>query len=89
MTMENAAIVIDVRQFAPVYKHQIIFAAWEAMANGTTMYLLNDHDPKPLYYQLAAEYSGTFEWNYIESGPLLWRIEVVKSSTDQSGHVAR
>ncbi len=89
MNIENAAIVIDVRQFAPVYKHQIIFAAWEALTSGAKMYLINDHDPKPLYYQLAAEYPGSFSWNYIESGPEIWRIEVLKSLEEQSGNVAR
>ena len=89
MTMDNAAVTIDVRQFAPVMKHHVIFSVWEALSHGTTMYLINDHDPKPLYYQLSAEHPGTFEWNYIENGPEIWRIEVVKSLEGQQDHVAK
>jgi len=37
---------------------------------------VNDHDPKPLYYQLEAERSGQFSWSYLETGPSVWRVQV-------------
>jgi uncharacterized protein (DUF2249 family) len=40
--------------------------------------LVNDHDPKPLYYQLEAEYPRQFSWTYVESGPQVWRVEIGK-----------
>jgi hypothetical protein len=30
---------------------------------GSAFVLVNDHDPKPLYYQLAAENAGEFSWD--------------------------
>jgi len=39
---------------------------------------VNDHDPKPLYYQLEAEYPKQFSWTYLESGPTVWRVEIGK-----------
>jgi len=42
------------------------------------MILVNDHDPKPLYYQFAAEHPGRFEWNYLMAGPEVWRVEIKK-----------
>ena len=38
--------------------------------------LVNDHDPKPLYYQFAAEHEGEFSWGYLEEGPDVWRVRI-------------
>jgi len=42
------------------------------------MILINDHDPKPLKYQLEAERTGQMDWEYILSGPEVWKVEIVK-----------
>lgn len=42
------------------------------------MRLVNDHDPKPLYYQFAAERPGTFDWEYQEQGPEVWKVLITK-----------
>ncbi|MBX6396238.1 MAG: DUF2249 domain-containing protein [Alicyclobacillaceae bacterium] len=76
--MGEYAAVIDVRQFAPAVKHHAIFSLWNVLSSGTRMLLVNDHDPKPLYYQLAAEYPEQFEWQYLEQGPDRWQVEIVK-----------
>ncbi|MCL5045217.1 MAG: DUF2249 domain-containing protein, partial [Actinobacteria bacterium] len=38
----------------------------------------NDHDPKPLHYLFQAEKTGTFEWAYLEKGPVDWRVRIKK-----------
>ena len=38
--------------------------------------LVNDHDPKPLYYQFAAEHAGDSTWDYLEEGPEVWRVQI-------------
>jgi uncharacterized protein (DUF2249 family) len=38
--------------------------------------LANDHDPKPLRYQLEAMNPGQITWEYLEQGPALWRVRV-------------
>jgi uncharacterized protein (DUF2249 family) len=42
------------------------------------MELINDHDPKPLYYQFQAEMPERFTWTYLEQGPATWRVEIGK-----------
>jgi len=64
--------------FAPKDKHRIIFETFEALEPGTTMELINDHNPKPLYYEFKIERTGTFEWAYIEEGPEVWRVAITK-----------
>jgi len=42
------------------------------------MELLNDHDPRPLYYQLMAERPDQVGWEYLEEGPEIWRAAITK-----------
>jgi uncharacterized protein (DUF2249 family) len=76
--MTTAAHVVDVRQTPPAQRHPLIFGTFAALAPGQSFELVNDHDPKPLYYQFAAEHAGEFEWTYLEQGPEAWRVEIKK-----------
>ena len=71
--------IVDVRTIAPRDRHPQIFATFDALAPGGAFELVNDHDPRPLYYQFAAERSGKFEWAYLEEGPELWRVRIAKA----------
>lgn len=68
--------VLDVRTIPPRERHPLIFATFGRLRPGEAFILVNDHDPKPLYYQLSAERSGAFEWTYLESGPEVWRVRI-------------
>lgn len=72
------AAVVDVRSLVPAQRHAKIFELVNALELNTSFILVNDHDPKPLYYQLEAEYPGQFSWTYVESGPQVWRVEIGK-----------
>ncbi|HEX5466607.1 MAG TPA: DUF2249 domain-containing protein [Candidatus Limnocylindrales bacterium] len=67
---------LDVRSEPPVRRHTLIFETYEALAPGDAFVLVNDHDPKPLYYQFAAEHAGAFSWDYLEQGPEVWRVRI-------------
>ncbi len=67
---------LDVRSLAPAERHEAIFAAFAALAPGTSFVLVNDHDPKPLRYQFDAEHEGTFTWDYLVAGPREWRVRI-------------
>lgn len=70
---------IDARLYEPKDKHIKIFELFESLAVGEVMLLVNDHDPKPLYYQFAAERADTFEWTYKTNGPELFEILITKT----------
>ena len=44
-------ITIDVREVPPPQRHPQIFQAFESLDPGESFTLINDHDPKPLFYQ--------------------------------------
>lgn len=68
--------IVDVRTEIPRVRHELIFQTFETLLPDTAFVLVNDHDPKPLYYQLAAENAGQFTWNYLEEGPEVWRVRI-------------
>lgn len=70
---------IDVRQTPPPQRHPMIFGAFEALAPGESFLLVNDHDPKPLYYQFKFEREGQFSWDYLEEGPETWKVRIKKT----------
>jgi uncharacterized protein (DUF2249 family) len=46
---------IDVRDVPPRDRHPKIHDAFEALESGESLTLVNDHDPKPLFYEFDAE----------------------------------
>jgi uncharacterized protein (DUF2249 family) len=72
----SQASVIDVRELVPAKRHEKIFQLVNQLTPGTSFILVNDHDPKPLYYQLEAEYPEQFSWTYLERGPEARRVEI-------------
>ena len=69
---------LDVRVIPPRLKHPTIFQTFNALGAGESFTLVNDHDPKPLYYQFSAELAGHFEWEYVERGPDIWKVRIGK-----------
>jgi regulator of cell morphogenesis and NO signaling len=76
-TLENENI-LDVTLLEPKLKHPTIFVRFDELISGESLILHNDHDPKPLYYQLSAERGDIFTWEYLEQGPELWKIKITK-----------
>ena len=78
---QDTAKTIDVRQIIPRERHPLIFQTFDALDPGQGFQLVNDHDPKPLYYQFAAEHPGRFSWDYLEQGPDVWRVRIGKTGS--------
>ncbi len=77
--MTNSTTTLDVRTIAPRERHPLIFETFDALDPGAALELVNDHDPKPLYYQFQAERPGVVEWTYLEQGPELWRVRIART----------
>ena len=71
--------LLDVTVLEPRQKHPTIFHRFDALTQGQDLTILNDHDPKPLYYQLLAERGDVFSWKYLEQGPQQWRVRITHS----------
>ncbi len=71
--METSAdIFLNVTILPPQLKHSTIFEKFDDLISGESLSILNDHDPKPLYFELLAERGKIFTWKYLEEGPENW-----------------
>ena len=70
--------IIDVRTILPRDRHPLIFQTFDSLQPGTAFILVNDHEPRPLYYQFLHERANQFTWSYLEEGPEVWRAQIGK-----------
>lgn len=70
--------VLDIRPIHPRDRHPMIFEVFDELESGEAFILVNDHEPRPLYYQFAAERQDAFTWDYLEEGPDVWRVRIGK-----------
>ena len=76
--MDEKVIELDIRELPPAMRHGKIFELWDRLNSGQSILLINDHDPKPLYYQFEAEFEGKFDWHYEQEGPEDWVVTISK-----------
>jgi len=76
---------LNVTVIEPRFKHATIFQHFDALLPGDAFVIFNDHDPKPLYYQLLGERGNVFTWNYLQEGPEFWQVKIVKKGVDDVG----
>jgi uncharacterized protein (DUF2249 family) len=49
------ATTLDLRDVPPPERHPKIHDAFASLESGESLELVNDHDPKPLFYEMQAE----------------------------------
>jgi len=49
------AETLDLRDLPPSERHARIHEAFDALEGGETLRIVNDHEPKPLFYEMRAE----------------------------------
>jgi regulator of cell morphogenesis and NO signaling len=80
-TTEN---ILNVTLLEPKQKHPTIFVRFDELNEGESLTIHNDHDPKPLYYQLLGERGNIFVWEYLEEGPEWWKVKISKRITGEN-----
>ncbi|MEA1931982.1 DUF2249 domain-containing protein [Halohasta litorea] len=59
-----ADTTLDVRDIPPSKRHPKIHAAFEDLDSGEALTIINDHNPKPLFYEMQAEVDAFDEEAY-------------------------
>jgi len=75
--------ILNVTALEPRLKHPRIFEEFDSLTPGDAFIINNDHDPKPLYYQMLAERGHTFRWEYLVNGPEVWKVKITKYLLEQ------
>ena len=55
---------LDLRDVPPPERHPMIHEAFQALDSGETLRIVNDHEPKPLFYEFQAEVDAFDEEAY-------------------------
>ncbi|NHN42769.1 DUF2249 domain-containing protein [Halorubellus sp. JP-L1] len=58
------ATTLDLRDVPPRERHPKIHDAFEALDSGEDLEIVNDHEPKPLFYEFQAEVDAFDAENY-------------------------
>ncbi|MEP0546932.1 MAG: DUF2249 domain-containing protein [Rhodothermales bacterium] len=72
--------VLDVRPVEPKHRFETIMGAYHALPSDAVLELVVDHDPECMYYTLLAEHgAAAFTFDYLERGPVTWRVHVTRT----------
>lgn len=76
--MSQITATVTAPDYPSKIRHHVIMETFDQLVPGTAMMLVNDHEPRPLYYQFQAERTGAFTWEYVEEGPDWYRVKITK-----------
>lgn len=76
---------LEVPAIFPAIRHQTLIQTFEALQPGESFIIHNDHDPRPLYYELLSKKGNILTFDYLQNGPEHWQVLVKKriQSPDQ------
>lgn len=85
----GSEIIVNVPEIEPRLKHATIFEVFDSLNAGEKMIIHNDHDPRPLYYQLVSQRGEIFTWEYLQEGPEWWdiRITILGAEAEESAEI--
>ena len=72
---------LDVRQVPKPQRHPLIFDRFAALPPAGSFVLVDSHDPKHLRQEFDRDHPGTYTWDYLETGPAVWRIRITKRTS--------
>jgi uncharacterized protein (DUF2249 family) len=78
-------MVLDVRTLPHGKRPSTVFELFDLLEVGACFDLLNDHDPMPLSLHFERLRPGTFRWEYLESGPEVWRVRIHRTAPKREG----
>jgi uncharacterized protein (DUF2249 family) len=69
---------LDLRHVPRGQRHPLVFSRFDSLVLGEDLVLVNDHDPQPLHVQFDKLRPNEAEWHYVDRGPDVFRIRIVR-----------
>ena len=80
-TQVNASRILDIRVLdGCVNRKAHVLEAFDALAPGQSVVVVNDHLPKGLLRHFEEHRPGAFRWVPLEEGPEVFRVEIQKTA---------
>ena len=67
---------VDLRNLPSTLRHKSVLRLARGLSVGTAFVFVTDRNPEPFYYQLQTQHRHEFFWNYLDSGPAFWRVQI-------------
>lgn len=74
--------VIEAQTIEPALRHAFIFQSFDNLAGGESLVIVNTHDPIPLLRQFRESRPEQFVDEYLERGPLVWKLRLTKKKKE-------
>jgi len=74
--------VLDLRSLPPPGHHPAVIGGFDALRAGEALVLIDGEAPRTLLRQFQDERPGGFDWNVLEAGPSLFRVEIRRRAAD-------
>ncbi|HSD27111.1 MAG TPA: DUF2249 domain-containing protein [Vicinamibacteria bacterium] len=72
---------VDIRQLGACGDRKAtVLAAFDALARGESLVVVNDHMPNGLLRHFEEHRPGAFGWTTLEAGPGVFRVEIVRTA---------
>lgn len=81
---KSEEFILNGIELDPAVKFQTIMNTFNQLQAGEAFILHNDHDPKPLFYQLSSTQGDTFTWEYLKQGPDVFDIRIGKKMISEN-----
>src|SRR5690625_3405607 len=78
-TQHATAPEIDVRTLIPIQRHELLLKKFRDLPVGEQFVFINDHDPKPLYYEFRSIFGDVVGWDYLKRDPDEWKVRVTRT----------
>lgn len=72
-------VEFDVREIPPKDRHEVLTGTFDRLSPGQAFIFVNDHDPKPLYYELRSMHGDRIQWNYLTRESGAWTVKIGKT----------
>ena len=69
---------IDLRFVEHGARHPLVMKKFSELKKGEGFYIINDHDPLPLYFQMSFAFPKKVGWEYVEVKEDFWKIGIKK-----------
>ena len=77
----TTSATVDIRQLgACVDRKAAVLAAFDALARGECLVVVNDHMPNGLLRHFEEHRPGAFAWKPLEAGPVVFRVEITRTA---------
>lgn len=77
----TAPPTVDIRQLgACVDRKAAVLAAFDSLARGDSLVVVNDHMPNGLLRHFEEHRPGAFSWKAVEAGPVVFRVEITRTA---------